>query len=530
MEQFKETKDGHEGRLAVKVGIDRAADKVRPTLGAVGMTVLIEYPGLDPVECDDGVTILKSLNFKDHYENMGLQKLRKAAITTSTQGGDGTATTTVLTQALIDGAIREMGSDSSKSRDIAERIDRGVKAIVSELETMKKNVSVEDIESIAAISSLDPEVSKIIAEIIKEIGINGVIEVERSSKLGYEKEVVPGARFAKGLVSQYFMNDRENEQCVLENPYIALIDRKVSIGTQLESIMDSISKTGNKSVLFICDDMDSTALASLVQASKNVTLMLPDGKSKTGTYDVAVVRNPYTATPSKDFLKDIAALTGATIISEEAGMKLSEATVAVLGKASKVIITKDTTTIIGCQKTPALAERVASIKKDIEATTSDFSLLMLKERLARLDGGIGLIKVGTYTDSEFHTKKYKFDNAIHAVQAAMEMGILPGGGSALARVQVTDPIFKDVLIAPIKQMAINAGMEWYDVLSAVRLAPQYHGFDFLSKSLVNMFDAGIVDPFKVTKLALESAGNIAQSVVRWGGVIAIKDEKPALDK
>lgn len=519
----KEISFGHEARMKIKKGIDTAARAVAPTLGAVGMTAIVEFPGLDPIECDDGVTILKNLEFKDHYENLGLQKIRKAALRTSSEGGDGTATTTILTQALVTEAFKEIANDSSKIREVRERLSAGLAETIEELTKIKRDVTEDDIEKIATISSLDPDVAKLIADIIKEVGTNGVITVEKGSKVGYSKEVVKGARFDKGLISQYFINDFEQERCVLENPYIVLIDRKVSLGDHVKMLMNSIAETGNKSVLFIADDIDGLALASLIQASKTVTVMAPNGQQKQGTYDVACVRNPYTATPSKDFLKDLAALTGATVISEEAGMRLDQADVKLCGSAEKVIITKDTCTIIGGTDSEALKERIVMLESEIATTTSDYTKLMLKERLARLTGGIGIIRVGTYTDTEFNAKKYKFENAINATQAALQEGIIAGGGIGLLEVshKISEPMFVKSLSVPFFQMMKNAGMINY-VFPQTKDAQI--GIDFKTEEIVNMFDAGIIDPFKVTRLALESATAIASSLCSIETAIVIEDE------
>lgn len=523
MEQNKDITIGLDSRLRMKAGIDKAATATNPTLGPIGMTAGIEFPGLDPLECDDAVTILKNLKFADRHENMGLQKLRKAALRTSAEGGDGTATTTKLTQALVAEAFKELGNDTSKSREIRERLQAGLKEAVDQLSLLKRDVTHDDIERIVNVSTLDPEVSKIIAEIIKEVGVHGVVTVEKGSKIGYEKEIVKGARFNRGYVSQYFINERETETSVLEKPYVLLVDRRVSVGVQLKSIMDAIPKDC-KSILLVADAIDGTALASLIQSSKMVTVVQPDGKQATGTYDVCAVTNPYTATPGKEFLKDIAALTGATIVSEEAGMKLSECGLSVLGRAEKVIVTKDTTTIIGCGDTVVLKERASSIKAEIEASTSDYQKLMLQERLARLEGGIGVIYVGAYTDTEYNEKKYKFDNGIRSAQAALLEGVLPGGGSALVKIKHSDVMFRNALSAPFKQMAENAGMEWYKFISNVQDSSTSNGVDFISKKTVNMFEAGIIDPFRVTRLALESAVSIAISVVKREVSITIHDE------
>ena len=501
---------GHEARLRIKAGIDKAADAVRPTLGPVGMTAMIEYPGLDPIECDDGVTILKNLEFKDHYENMGVQKLRKAAIRTSQEGGDGTATTTVLTQALIAEAFKEIANDSSKIREVRERLDAGLIDVITQLGHIKRDVSEDDIERIASISSLDSEVAKLIAETIKEVGINGVITVERGSKLGYSKEVVKGARFEKGLISPYFITDHETQSCVLENPYIVLADRKISTNEQIKSILDSVGP--GSSILFIADDVDSVALATLCQNAAR------------GVINVACVRNPFNASPAREFLFDMAALTGATVISEEKGMRLDNATAILCGHAEKVIVTKDTTTIIGGMAGDELQARVANIHGQIDESTSEYGKKMLQDRLAQLTGGIGVIRVGTYTDTEFHAKKYKFENAVNATQAALQEGIVAGGGVALWEVadKVKDRMFQTALRKPFHQMVDNAGAG--KVNDVVTPDGNSVGLDFKSKEKINMFNAGIIDPFKVTRLALESATAITRDLISVETVITVEDE------
>lgn len=509
---------GQDGRLKVKAGVDKACDAVRPTLGAVGMTALIEFPGLDPIECDDGVTILKNLQFKDHYENLGLQMLKKAAIRTSVEGGDGTATTTVLTQALVSEAFKEVANDSSRIREVKERLTAGLAKTLEELTKMKREVKEEDIERIATISSLDPEVAKLIAEVIKEVGINGVVTVEKGSKIGYTKEVVKGARFSKGLISPFFINQKDQAATILEDAYIVLVDRKVSTNEQIIGLLNSIG-TG-KDILFIATDVDAVALGTL---AKNAI---------SGIADIACVQNPYSASRGRDFLFDIAALTGATVISEEMGMKLDTSTVEMCGRAEKVIVTKDSTTIIGGKSGSRLVDRIHEIEGLIAATTSEYEKEMLEDRLAALTGGIGVIRVGAYTDTEFNAKKYKFENAVNATQAALQEGILPGGGVALANASFSAPdmMFYHALIAPIRQMANNAGMHAKTVEENVLVHGENRsvGYDFKDKKMVDMWEAGIIDPFKVTRLALESAVAIASSLIGFETVITGEDE-PAKD-
>lgn len=512
----KEIIKGHEARLRIKRGIDIAADAVRPTIGPVGMTAVIEYPGLDPIECDDGVTILKNINLKDHYENMGVQMLRKAAIRTSQEGGDGTATTTVLTQAFIHEAFKEISNDSGKIREVRDRLSEGLKVVISELTKLKREVKEEDIEKIATISSLDSEVAKLIAEVIKDVGINGVVTVEKSSKIGYSKEVVRGARFDRGNLSHFFINNPESESTILEDAYIVLIDRKVSTNEQILSILNSIG-TG-KDILFIADDIDSVALATLAQNAVNKIA------------DISCVRNPYSASRGKDFLFDIASLTGGTVISEERGMRLDEITSAVCGRAEKVIITRNSTTIIGGKSGDSLKDRILSIESKINETTSEYEKGILEDRLACLTGGIGVIRVGAYTDTEFNAKKYKFENAINATQAALQEGIIIGGGAALAKIgcEMKDIMIGKALIMPLAQMAVNAGMEWFKCVSDVQDKERGYpetGYDFKDKILVDMFEKGIIDPFKVTRLSLESAIAITSSVISIETAISIIDEK-----
>lgn len=504
----KEISFGHEARTKIKAGIDKAADAVRPTLGVIGMSAMIEFPGLDPIEADDGVTILKNLEFKDKYEQLGLQKLRKAAVRTSVEGGDGTATTTVLTQALVAEAFKEIANDSSKIREVRERLEKGLQEVLTELSKLKRDVSEDDIERIATISSLDPEVAKLIAETIKEVGINGVITVEKGAQLGYSKEIVKGARFGKGWLSPYFINDEPTQSVILNNPFIVLVDRVISTNEQILGILKGI-KPG-QDILFIADNVQSVALASLTLNAQNKVA------------NIACVQNPYSASRARDFLFDMAALTGAIVISEEKGMKLDDATVEMCGRAEKVIVTRDTTTIIGGKTADDLSLRVMGIQQEIENITSEYQREILEERLAQLTGGIGVIRVGAYTDTEFNAKKYKFENAINATQAALQEGIVAGGGIALFNVidNIEETMFKKALLAPINQMCINAAIE----AKAQDFNTPEEGIDFKTKKVVNMFDIGIIDPFKVTRLALESATAIASSLVSVETAIITEDE------
>lgn len=523
----KEILKGHEARIRIKAGIKKAADAVRPSLGAVGSTAVIDIPGLDPIEADDGYTILKHLEFKDPYEQIGLLKLKKAAARTSTEGKDGTASTTVFTDALSDEAFKEIHPDGSNIRDVYNRLQKGKDEVINELTKLRRTIGEEDIEQVAQISSLNPEVSKLIAEIIKEVGVNGVVTVEKGAKLGYSKEVVKGARFDKGYISEYFINNEANLSVVLNNPYIVLVDRVISTNEQILSLLNSIG-TG-KDILFIADAVQSVALGTLAQNALNKIA------------NIACVQNPFSASRAKDFLFDMAALTGGTVISEEKGMRLDTSTVEVCGRAEKVVVTKGTTTIIGGKLSEALQARITSIQGELESTTSEYSKLILADRLAALTGGIGVIRVGAYTDTDFNAKKYKFDNAISSAQMALQEGIIPGGGSSMAKIAALDiePIFKRALVSTFCQQAMNAGM--YDkrgllsrifrkkpsilkALEKVQSSPSVFGYNFKTKKFVHMFDDGVIDPFKIGRLVIESATAITSDIVNYNPAIVNEKE------
>jgi len=501
----KEILKGREARERVKAGVDRAADAVAPTLGAVGMTALIEWPGLDPVTADDGITILRNLEFTDPYENMGLQLLKKGGMRSSAEGGDGTATTTVLTQALASAAFEEVGEDSYKIREVRERLDAGLVEALAYLDTLSVPVEDKDIERIAEVSSLDADVAKLVAEAVRTVGSTGAITVEKGAKLGYYLETVRGLRFEKGLISPYFINDHENTQTVLTDPYIILVDRTVSLNEQIIPLLSDIGIGTH--ILLVATDVQGMALASLAKNAMQ------------GIATIACVMNPYNASPARDFLFDLAALTGATVVSEEKGMRLEDMRKDVCGRAEKVTVTRDRTTIIGGKGNPG--ERVKELQTKLESTTSDFQKGELKDRLAALTGGIGVIRVGVYTDTEYNAKKYKFDNAISSTQAAMQEGVLPGGGVALMEVgnQHSDFMFSVAMLAPFNQMCENAGME--KCKNAVFADGKGYGIDFVLGETVHMMKAGIVDPHKVVRTALESAVAITKHLISFETAITV---------
>lgn len=514
---YKEPTKGFKGRKRIKKGIDKASQAVKPTLGAIGMSAIIDMGGdYSPVESDDGITVLKNLNFKDRFEQIGLLMLRKAANRTNEEGGDGTSTTVVLTQALINEAFKEIGHSHEKIAQVSSRLEKGLQEAILSLREHARDIVEDDIERVATISSLDAEIGKIIADAYKQIGKDGIISVENSPTIGYSSEVVKGTRFNKGFISPYFINDQEKYQTILENPFVLIVDRRIAANSQIEKIMDFVVKSGNPNILIIADSVEGEALASLVLNHQRRIC------------NVCCVTPPHTLGLKKEWMKDIAILTGATVVSEEAGILLENVDPKYLGQAEKVIVSKDYTTIVnGAGSKEKIDERVAMLKGLIDNTSSEADRTVIRERLASLSGGIGVIRVGAITDTELRAKKYKIEDAVNATKAALEEGIVIGGGAVLAKIahEISEPMFKKALIAPLIQMAINAGHEWNEALNTVNESDKEWGINFKSGKAENLFETGVIDPVKVTRLALESAVSVTQSLARGETVITEEEEK-----
>jgi chaperonin GroEL len=520
-----EVKLGYDAKLAIKRGIDIVVEAAKPTLGAIGKSAILDQGGLDPIISDDGVTIARSINLKDRYENMGALLMRKVSSRTNDEAGDGTTTSMVLAQAFIDEALNEIGNDSSKIHSVRERLQKGLEVVKEKLKDTALEVKDnEDVKRIATISSLDDEIGGIISSTIEQVGKTGVITVESGTSNGYSCEVVKGMRFDNGLLSHYFINDAERGRCVLDNPWVLLVDRKVSTNKQIQAIFEAILKTDCHDVLLIAETVEGEALASLVVNHQSRHI------------NIACVQSPFIATRKKDFMQDIATLTGATVISEEAGVKMEDATLDMLGKADRVIVTKDSTTIAGGRgNEDEIRERVSSIQQTIDSSEFETDKELGRKRIAYLTEGIGVIRVGAFTDTEMRAKKYKVEDAINATRAALEEGIVAGGGTALAKIAIDmeDPMFKKALITPLKQMAINAGMEWYDVVASVQNRVNYTeqkyweslGYNFKTKQLESLIKTGVIDPVKVTRLALESAISIASTLITVETVVALEPKK-----
>lgn len=500
---------GKEAREKVKRGIDIVADAVAPTLGVVGKSVLISCGALDPIIADDGATVARFIELEDPYEQLGSRLIRKVANKMHHKSGDGRSTSTVLARAFVNAAHEEIGDDSSKVREVAERLQNGLVEALEKLSAMKRDVKDEDIQKVATIASLDPEVGKIIADAFLTVGRDGIVTVEDSTKIGLSLETVKGMRFNKGLISGYLVNEPEKGRTVLENPYILIADRRIATNSQIKNIVEGILATGDTNILIVAMDVEGEALATLILNAQRAAL------------HVACVQAPYKEQQRIDFLTDLAVLTGGTVVSEQAGMFLDKVGIDVLGRAEKVIVDKDETTIINGYSDPAkLEERITMLRGQLDEAT-EYDYKTIQERIAGLAGGIGVIRVGAFTETELKLKKDKIEDAINSTKLALEEGIVIGGGSALYKVaeSMSDSMFNKALKSPLMQMAYNSG---YEIEPIVREDYDF-GYDFKAKEYCNLFERGIIDPFKVERIALETAISIASA---WATIDVVMAEFP----
>ncbi len=530
-------KYGYEAKQAIKAGVDKAANVVKVTLGPTGKTVILDKGYGSPSVTDDGVTVAKDIELEDKFENVGASLIQEVANKTNDEAGDGTTTATVLAQKMIEEAFGAVAINSARANDIKKGMDKAVAFVVSELRKMKKDVNgKEGIEQVATIASLDPEVGKLIAEAMEEVGSDGVITVEEGQTIGVEKEVVKGMRFDKGFVSAYMMTNTERMEAVWDDPYILITDKKISSVQEVLPLLEKVAQGGKKELVIIAEDVDGEALTTFVLNKLR------------GTFNVLAVKAPGFGDRRKEMLQDIAVLTGATVITEEMGLKLDKTEIEQLGRARKVIATKENTTIVDGQGDKIkLEDRVTQIKNELKESTSDFDKDKLQERMARLAGGVGVIKVGAFTETEMKAKKFKIEDALNATRAAVQEGIIPGGGAALARVaprldsfgaELNDAekagvkVIRVALEAPLRQIAANSGMEVTGILHRIQNDQNSNiGFDFGSfteknweAGMVDMMEKGIVDPVKVTRLALENAVSIASTLVTSEAIIVDKPE------
>ena len=530
----KEIKFSSDARSAMVRGVDILADTVKVTLGPKGRNVVLEKSFGSPLITNDGVTIAKEIELEDHFENMGAKLVSEVASKTNDIAGDGTTTATVLTQAIVREGIKNVTAGANPIG-----IRRGIEAAVATaVEALKNNAipvsSKEAIAQVAAVSSRSEKVGEYISEAMEKVGKDGVITIEESRGMETELEVVEGMQFDRGYLSQYMVTDNEKMVADLENPYILITDKKISNIQEILPLLESILQS-SRPLLIIADDVDGEALPTLVLNKIR------------GTFNVVAVKAPGFGDRRKAMLEDIAILTGGTVVTEDLGLELKDATIEALGQAAKVSVDKDSTVIVeGAGNPEAIANRVAVIKSQIETTTSEFDREKLQERLAKLSGGVAVIKVGAATETELKEMKLRIEDALNATRAAVEEGIVAGGGTALVNVipavealELTGDeatgrsIVLRALEEPVRQIAYNAGYEGSIVIDRLKNAEAGTGFNAATGEWVNMIEAGIIDPVKVSRSALQNAASVASLILTTEAVVANKPEPvapaPAMD-
>ena len=530
----KEIKFSSDARSAMVRGVDILADTVKVTLGPKGRNVVLEKSFGSPLITNDGVTIAKEIELEDHFENMGAKLVSEVASKTNDIAGDGTTTATVLTQAIVREGIKNVTAGANPIG-----IRRGIEtAVAAAVEALKNNAipvaNKEAIAQVAAVSSRSEKVGEYISEAMEKVGKDGVITIEESRGMETELEVVEGMQFDRGYLSQYMVTDSEKMVADLENPYILITDKKISNIQEILPLLESILQS-NRPLLIIADDVDGEALPTLVLNKIR------------GTFNVVAVKAPGFGDRRKAMLEDIAILTGGTVITEDLGLELKDATIEALGQAARVTVDKDSTVIVeGAGNPEAISHRVAVIKSQIETTTSEFDREKLQERLAKLSGGVAVIKVGAATETELKEMKLRIEDALNATRAAVEEGIVAGGGTALVNVipAVADleltgdeatgrNIVLRALEEPVRQIAHNAGFEGSIVINRLKNAEVGTGFNAATGEWVNMIDQGIIDPVKVSRSALQNAASVASLILTTEAVVANKPEPaapaPAMD-
>lgn len=521
----KEIKFSEDARSKMLKGVDKLANTVKSTIGPKGRNVVLEQSYGSPTITNDGVTIAKAIDLEDHFENMGAKLVSEVASKTNDIAGDGTTTATVLTQAIVNEGMKNVTAGANPV-GIRRGIELATKAAVDALHEMSHTVeSKSDIAQVASISSANEEVGKLIANAMEKVGNDGVITIEESKGIDTSLDVVEGMQFDRGYLSQYMVTDNDKMEANLDNPYILLTDKKISNIQEVLPLLQSIVQQG-RPLLIIADDVDGEALPTLVLNKIR------------GTFNVVAVKAPGFGDRRKAMLQDIATLTGATVITDDLGLQLKDTTVEQLGSAGKVTVTKENTTIVeGAGDKDKIAERVEQIKKQISETTSDFDREKLQERLAKLSGGVAVIKVGAATETELKERKYRIEDALNATRAAVEEGFVPGGGTALVNVigkvaaleeegdvQTGINIVKRALEEPVRQIAENAGLEGSVIVEKLKEQKPGVGFNAATNEWVDMVEAGIVDPTKVTRSALQNAASVSALLLTTEAVVADKPE------
>jgi chaperonin GroEL len=521
---------GEEARQALERGVDKIADVVRVTLGPKGRNVVLDKKFGSPLITNDGVTIAKEIELEEAFENMGAQLVKEVATKTNDVAGDGTTTATVLAQAIVKAGMKNVAAGANPML-IKNGIQKAVDVAVAKIaENAKKVNGREDIARVASISANDSEIGDLIADAMEKVSNEGVITVEESKTMGTSLEVVEGMQFDRGYLSPYMVTDTEKMEAVLEDPYILITDKKISNIQDILPILEEVVKTGKKLVI-IAEDIEGEALATLVVNKLR------------GTFTCVAVKAPGFGDRRKAMLQDIAILTGGQVISDELGLELKETKITQLGQARQVKVEKENTIIVdGAGEAAEIHNRIASIKVQIEDTTSDFDREKLQERLAKLSGGVAVIQVGAATETEMKEKKHRIEDALAATRAAVEEGIVAGGGTAFVAVlsdvkqllkatsgdeKTGVDIILRALEAPVRQIAQNAGLEGSVIIEKVMNSKLGHGFDVLTKQYTDMIERGIVDPAKVTRSALQNAASIAAMILTTESLVAdIKEKEP----
>jgi len=517
---------GEEARRALERGVNTLADAVKVTLGPKGRYVVLDRKFGSPTITNDGVTIAREIELEDVFENQGAQLVREVATKTNDVAGDGTTTATLLAQAIVREGLKNVAAGANPMA-VKRGIERAVDAAVAEIKNISKEISgKEDIARVATISADDREIGDVIADAIEKVGKDGVVNVEESNTFGMDLEFTEGMQFDKGYISPYFVTDAERMEAVLEDPYILMANRKVGSVQDLLPVLEKVIQSG-KALLIIAEDVEGEALATLIVNKLR------------GTFTGIAVKAPGFGDRRKRMLEDIAILTGGEVISDEMGLKLENTTVSQLGRARKVVVDKDNTTIVdGAGELDKIKARINQIKAEIEITDSDFDREKLQERLAKLAGGVAVVKVGAATETEIKEKKHRVEDALSATRAALEEGIVPGGGvaqvlliPAILAVQAEGDELTGVRIVaraleePLRQLANNAGLEGSVVVNEVKTRAKGMGLNIATGEYEDMVKAGIIDPAMVTRSALQNAASIAKNILTTEVIVADKPEK-----
>ena len=528
----KEIKYGAEARAALETGVNKLADTVRVTIGPKGRNVVLDKSFGAPLITNDGVTIAKEIELEDGFENMGAQLIREVAARTNDVAGDGTTTATVLAQAMVNAGMKNLAAGANPivlRKGMKKATDKAVEAIA---DMSSKVTGKEQIARVAAVSSGDESVGQMVADAMEKVSNDGVITIEESKTMQTELDLVEGMQFDRGYISAYMATDMEKMEAVLDDPYILITDKKISNIQEILPVLEQIVQSGAR-LLIIAEDIEGEALTTLIVNKLR------------GTFNVVAVKAPGYGDRRKEMLQDIAILTGGQVISEELGFDLKETTMDQLGRAKSVKVQKENTVIVdGCGDKNAIADRVGQIKKAIEETTSDFDREKLQERLAKLAGGVAVIRVGAATETEMKEAKLRMEDALNATRAAVEEGIIGGGGSAYIHVSKKVKEFAETLEgdektgakiilkaleAPLAQIAKNAGLEGAVIVNKVRESEVGTGFDAYNETYVDMVEKGILDPAKVTRSALQNATSVASTLLTTESVVStIKEDTPAM--